>query len=85
VLGRTFTLAGFRSTISLLDPRAIRPGAVVMTHEIARIDDPRFQENYEGMAVTQERDGTPIVWLMSDSNAMVWLQRTILLKLQLRN
>ena len=84
VLGRTFTLAGFRSTISLLDPRAIRPGAVVMTHEIARMDDPRVAENYEGMVVQAEPDGAIAVWLISDNNLMTLLQRTLVLKLRVR-
>jgi hypothetical protein len=50
---------------------------------IARIDDPRIHDNYEGMAVTREADGSQIVWLVSDSNEMVWAQRTLLLKLRI--
>ncbi|WP_408586810.1 esterase-like activity of phytase family protein [Novosphingobium sp.] len=85
VLGRKFTLAGFRSVIVTADPRAFRPGATVRTHEIARIEDPRVRDNYEGMTVTRDGDGQVAVWLVSDSNAMVWLQRTILLKLRFRS
>lgn len=82
VLGREFGLGGFRTTISLADPAAIRPGAVVPTHEIARITDPRLRDNYEGMTVTRDADGSLAVWLISDSNLMAWLQRTLLLKLR---
>ncbi len=84
VLGRKFTPTGFHSVIVTADPAAVRSGAEVQTQEIARIDDPRVRENYEGMAITQERDGTPVIWLISDSNTTVWLQRTLLLKLRLR-
>ena len=50
---------------------------------LARIDDPRIRENYEGMTVTREKDGSQAIWLISDSNEMVWAQRTLLLKLRI--
>lgn len=84
VLGRKLTLAGFRTTISIADPAAIRPGGVLPTRELARITDPRLRENYEGMTVTRDADGAVAVWLIADSNLMVWAQRTLLLKLRLR-
>jgi hypothetical protein len=84
VLGRTFSFAGFRSMIGILDPTDIRPGATITPREIAHIGDPRIRENYEGMTVTRESDGGAAIWLISDSNQMVWAQRTLLLKLQLR-
>lgn len=85
VLGRKLTATGFHSVIVETDPGALRDGAVVATREVARIADPRLRENYEGMAVTREPDGSSAVWLISDSNTMTWLQRTILLKLRLRS
>ncbi|BEU98918.1 esterase-like activity of phytase family protein [Novosphingobium olei] len=84
VLGRKFTVTGFYSVIVTADPGDIRAGAEVRTQEIARIGDSRVRENYEGMAVRPERDGSATIWLVSDSNTMVWLQRTILLKLHVR-
>lgn len=84
VLGRKFTIAGFRSVILTADPAQLRAGAVLSTHEIARIDDPRIRDNYEGMAVTREADGSVSIWLISDSNLMVALQRTLVLKLRFR-
>jgi hypothetical protein len=82
VLGRGFDIGGFRSVIAVFAPSDIRPGATVTPRVIAQIDDPRIRENYEGMTVTRERDGSFAIWLISDSNQMVWAQRTLLLKLR---
>jgi hypothetical protein len=84
VLGRKLTFRGFTTTISLIDLSTIHEGAIVTTREIARITDQRIRENYEGMTVTRERDGALALWLISDSNMMVWAQRTLLLKLRFR-
>ena len=83
VLGRSVSLVGFRSVIAVFSPVEIRPGATVTPQVIARIDDPRVRENYEGMTVTPEPDGIQAIWLISDSNQMVWAQRTLVLKLRL--
>lgn len=83
VLGRHFGLTGFRSLIAIFAPQDVQPGATVTPRVIARIDDPRIRDNYEGMTVTREPDGSQIVWLLSDSNEMVWAQRTLLLKLRI--
>lgn len=83
VLGRKLTLLGFSTTLLWADSRVIRPGALVPTHEIARITDRRIRENYEGMALTRGAAGGTDIWLISDSNQMERLQRTLLLKLRL--
>ncbi|WP_421836366.1 esterase-like activity of phytase family protein [Novosphingobium sp.] len=83
VLGRHFGLLGFRSVIVVFAPQDVRPGAVVTPQVLARIDDPRIRDNYEGMTVTREADGSQAIWLISDSNEMVWAQRTLLLKLRI--
>jgi hypothetical protein len=83
VLGRHFSLAGFRSVIAIFAPRDVRAGAVITPEVIARIDDPRIRDNYEGMTVTREADGSQFVWLLSDSNEMTLLQRTLVLKLRI--
>jgi len=83
VLGRNFSFAGFRSVIAVFTPQEVRPGAVISPRVIARIADPRIRDNYEGMTVTREADGSQMVWLISDSNETVWVQRTILLKLRI--
>lgn len=74
---------GFRSVIAVFAQKDVRPGAVITPKVIARIDDPRIRDNYEGMTVTREPDGSRLVWLISDSNEMVWAQRTLLLKLRI--
>lgn len=83
VLGRHFSFAGFRSVIAAFAAGDVRPGAVITPRVIARIDDPRIQDNYEGMTVRREADGSHALWLISDSNEMVWAQRTLLLKLRI--
>lgn len=83
VLGRHFGLTGFRSVIAAFTPQEVRPGAQVTPHVLARIDDPRIRDNFEGMTVTREPDGSQVVWLVSDSNEMVLAQRTLLLKLRI--
>ncbi|WP_421850969.1 esterase-like activity of phytase family protein [Novosphingobium sp.] len=83
VLGRNFSLAGFRSIVAVFSPRDVRPGAEITPRVIARITDPRIRDNYEGMTVTREADGSEVVWLVSDSNEMSVMQRTLLLKLRI--
>lgn len=82
VLGRYLSFEGFRSIILILAPQDIHPGALITPRVIARIDDPRIRDNFEGMTVTREADGSQTIWLISDSNEMVWAQRTLLLKLR---
>jgi len=84
VLGRSFSLVGFRSVIAVLTPEAIKAGATISPQVFVQIDDPRISENYEGMTVTREPDGSQAIWLISDSNEMIWAQRTLLLKLRLK-
>ena len=83
VLGRHFSLLGFRSVIAIFAPQDVHAGAVITPEVIARIDDPRIRDNYEGMTATREADGSQMIWLISDSNEMVRLQRTLLLKLRI--
>lgn len=83
VLGRHFSLVGFRSVIAIFAPQDVHAGAVITPEVIARIDDPRIRDNYEGMTVTREADGSQMVWLISDSNEMTLLQRTLVLKLRI--
>jgi len=83
LLGRKLTLMGFRSVIVIAEAADFRAGAIVHPREIARIVDPRVRDNYEGMTVTTEPDGSYAVWVISGSNLMAWAQRTLLLKLRL--
>lgn len=82
VLNRDFSLP-FRWTaaLTLIDPRELKPGAVVSGREIARIAPPLTTDNYEGVATTRE-GGDTILWLVSDDNQSI-LQRTLLMKFRL--
>jgi hypothetical protein len=67
--------------LTVVDPRALRPGAVVRGRTIARLAPPLLTDNFEGVAATRE-GGRTIVWLVSDDNEML-LQRTLLMKFAL--
>ncbi len=49
--------------------------------EIAAISDPVLAENYEGVAVAPDADGTVSIWLVSDDNHTRY-QRSLLVKLR---
>ncbi|URW75345.1 esterase-like activity of phytase family protein [Sphingomonas donggukensis] len=83
VLHRAATIRdGFTATVSLVDARAVRPGALVTGREVARLAAPLIHDNFEGVAVTRE-GGATILWLVSDDNAPSLFQRTLLLKFRL--
>lgn len=82
VLHRHFSfVSGFAVRVALLDPRLIKPMAVVMGREIAAFTGPVIHDNFEGVAVQQEQDGTHI-WIVSDDNQSSF-QRTLLLEFRL--
>jgi len=82
VLNRRFALPfDFSSKLVVIDPRAIRPGAVVRGREIATLAKPLLHDNFEGLAVTREGKAT-IIWIVSDDNQL-FLQRSLLLKFRL--
>jgi len=79
VLNRRFSVPGlFSAKLTLIDPRAIRPGAVVRGIEIATLAAPLLHDNYEALAVTREGDDT-ILWVASDDNQQFW-EWSLLLK-----
>jgi hypothetical protein len=82
VLNRRFApLDGFAAAVTMIDPAAIAPGAVLVGQEIARLAPPLSVDNMEGLAVTQE-GGQTIVWIVSDDNFSP-LERTLLMKFAL--
>lgn len=82
LLSRAFVYPfGFSTTVSIIDPHAIRPGAVVSGCEIARFDKPALADNFEGIVVTREGRDT-ILWIVSDDNQSI-LQQSLLLKFRL--
>jgi hypothetical protein len=82
VLNRRFApLDGFAAAVTIIDPAAIAPGAVLTGQEIARLAPPLSVDNMEGLAVTEE-GGQTIVWIVSDDNFSP-LERTLLMKFAL--
>lgn len=82
VLTRRFRLPfEFAAKLVVVDPAAIRPGAMVHGREVATLATPLIHDNFEGLAVTREGSAT-IVWIVSDDNQM-FLQRSLLLKFRL--
>ncbi|MEE8443815.1 MAG: esterase-like activity of phytase family protein [Alphaproteobacteria bacterium] len=80
VLERRFTfLGGFAARLVRLDPAAIKPGALVTGREIARIEPPLIEENFEGIAALRAPGGGIRLYLISDDNFHP-LQRTILVQ-----
>ncbi len=83
VLNRRFApLDGFAAAVTIVDPVAIAPGAVVVGEEIARLAPPLSVDNMEGVAVMREA-GQTIVWIVSDDNFSP-LERTLLMKFALQ-
>lgn len=82
VLNRRFALPfRFSAKLTIVDPAAIRPGALVEGTEIATLAAPLIHDNFEGLAVVRE-GGRTTVWIVSDDNQS-WLERTLLLKFRL--
>lgn len=83
VLGRDWSMDGFASVIGLADVSQVKAGTAVPIREIARITDHRIRDNYEGMMVEPGLAGSATIWLISDNNQAIWLQRNLLLRLSL--
>ncbi len=67
--------------LMLVDPAALRPGALVPARLLATLAAPLVHDNFEGVAAVREGADT-VIWLVSDDN---WLpiQTTYLLKFRL--
>ncbi|MDG2534596.1 esterase-like activity of phytase family protein [Sphingomonas sp. HITSZ_GF] len=79
VLNRRFSVPDlFTARLTLVDPRAIRAGAVVKGQEIAALAPPLLHDNYEALAVTREGKDV-ILWIASDDNQQFW-EWSLLLK-----
>lgn len=85
VLYRLFSVKQwFRNRIYVFDvPNRFRPKMLFKGREVARLEPPWLVDNFEAVAVTQERRRT-IIWLASDDN--FWpLQQSYLLKFALKD
>ena len=70
----------FKSKLLVADPADIRPGAAWPWQEVADLSGLIPRENYEGLAVARGESGLEL-WLISDANRSVLMQRTLLVKL----
>lgn len=70
----------FSATLVIADPARIGADATLPITPLAPVGRPLPSDNYEGAAVTLERDGNWAIWLISDDN-FVSFQRTLLVKL----
>ena len=70
----------FPVKIVVADPADIAEDKVWSGTEVAQIVDPLPSDNFEGLAVVPQRDGTLSLWLISDDNGSA-LQRSLLLEL----
>lgn len=71
----------FASMLAIGDPADIREGEVWPLARLAQFDEAPLRENYEALAVEQEKDGRIAIWLMSDDNLSAF-QRSLMLKLR---
>lgn len=74
-------MTGLTVIVTIVDPHSIRPGALVTGRAIARFAGNMLRDNFEGIAVVREADGTKL-WILSDDNQSL-LQQTLLLKFRL--
>ena len=82
VLNRGFALPfSWSAVLTLIDPRGVKAGQVLLGREVARFAAPLTVDNFEGLAVTRE-GGATILWMVSDDNQM-FLQRTLLMKFRI--
>ncbi|ODU21110.1 MAG: hypothetical protein ABS87_07895 [Sphingomonas sp. SCN 67-18] len=72
---------GFSAKLAILDPRAIRHGAVLTEGEIATLARPLNVDNFEAIAVTRE-SGRTLLWIASDDN-LNGIQRSLLMQFAL--
>ena len=83
VLERRFTfLGGFASRLAIVPHQAIRPGATLRSQEIARLEPPLVEENFEGAAAYRNKKGETIIFIVSDDNFFS-LQSKLLLMFKL--
>lgn len=74
--------ARFAIKILIADPAEIVPGKDWPARELADLSDPWPVDNYEGLAITRQADGSLIAWIISDENGAA-TQRVLLLKLRI--
>ncbi len=82
VLNRRFAFdTGFTAILTVIDLQKVKPGARIAGRPIAAFKGSVTRDNFEGVAVTQEADGTKL-WLVTDDNQSLF-QQTLLMKFKL--
>lgn len=71
----------FSAIVTLVEPFAVKPGALVKGRPVIVLAPPHIADNFEGLAVEQRGTRT-FVWLASDDNFLPQ-QRTYILKFEL--
>jgi hypothetical protein len=83
---RFFWLEGVSAMLTIVEPSALRPGAILRGRELATLTGGLTGglnvDNMEALSVTRE-GGRTIVWIASDDNLNPLFQRTLLLKFEL--
>lgn len=84
VLYRLFSVRQwFKSRLMIVDLDRLGPGKLLAGKEVARLESPPLTDNFEALAVEQQKRRT-IIWLASDDN--FWpLQQSYLLKFSLKD
>ena len=75
---RLSALIGFSARIRLIDPATVVPGGEIAGDIVARFAGSIISDNFEGLAVSEGRNGRPLVWVVSDDN-FSFFQQTLLL------
>ena len=77
-LERAFSpLAGASARLQIIARQSLRPGGYLKGREIARIKPPLTTDNFKGLAVTEDDEGSILIYVVSDDNYSA-LQRTLL-------
>ena len=67
----------------LADPADIRPGEPWKWRDVGPLEAPIPIDNYEGLSVIAGPKGGPLtLWMVSDDNQSLWLQRSLLLRFE---
>jgi hypothetical protein len=79
ILERKFSaLTGFSTRIRKTDIGSVVAGGNITGPIVARISGSVLSDNFEGIAISELADGSPVVWIISDDN-FSFFQQTLLL------
>jgi hypothetical protein len=70
----------FSAALAIADPAGLTEGGELVAEQVLDLDSLLPRENYEGLAVAPQEDGSLTVWIIADDN-LASFQRTLLAKL----